>query len=415
MNKDAQNQVDNDKIIEKVTPWHEPVNLGDLLSNIVTVIRQLIVCSKETSCAAALWIVMTWFIDETRVAPLAVITAPEKRCGKSQFLTLIGKLVRNPMIASNITAPALFRTIDALKPTLLIDEADTFMRDNEELRGVLNCGHTRDSAYVIRLVGRDFTPKQFCVWGAKAVAGIGKLADTLIDRSIVLELRRKQAHEKTGRMRDFDQDFIELKSKLARIAQDYAAHIQNAKPDMLEELNDREQDNWEPLFAVADLAGGDWPLLARQASLQLSNSISKELSLGVELLCDIRQIFINRDRIKSEDLVTALCNDKEKPWATYDKGNNITPRQIAQFLKGFHISSDTVRFGETTAKGYKREWFRDAFDRYIPKTDVTKSQCMQYNGLAEDSMLPIMEEKVTVESNNDNECDVVTDFFKDVD
>jgi putative DNA primase/helicase len=139
---------------------------------------------------------MTWFIDVIQVAPLAVITAPEKRCGKSLLLSLFGQLVARPITASNISPAALFRSIDAWNPTLLIDEADAFMKDNEELRGLLNSGHTRDSAYVIRIVGEKFTPTKFNTWGAKALAGIGHVADTLMDRAVILELRRKLPHEK---------------------------------------------------------------------------------------------------------------------------------------------------------------------------------------------------------------------------
>ncbi|MBK8318826.1 MAG: hypothetical protein IPL05_09715 [Betaproteobacteria bacterium] len=164
---------------------------------------------------------MTWFMDVVQVAPLAVITAPEKRCGKSQLLFLLGRLVHRPMAASNITSAALFRAVDAWKPTLLVDEADAFMKDNEELRGLLNCGHTRDSAYIIRVVGDDHTPKRFNVWGAKALAGIGHLADTIIDRSIVLELRRKLPHEEVLRLRHAEPGlFDDLSAKLARFAID---------------------------------------------------------------------------------------------------------------------------------------------------------------------------------------------------
>lgn len=144
---------------------------------------------------------MTWFIDVVQVAPLAVITAPEKRCGKSQLLFILGRLVYRPLAASNITAAALFRSIDLWGPTLLIDEADAFIKDNEELRGLLNCGHTRDSAYIIRVVGDNFTPTRFNVWGAKALAGIGHLSETLMDRSVTLELRRKTPYEKVDRLR----------------------------------------------------------------------------------------------------------------------------------------------------------------------------------------------------------------------
>ncbi len=174
-------------------PWHEPIQPATLPTEISHTIKRFVICSPETAHAATLWIAMTWFIEVITIAPLVIITAPEKRCGKSQLLFLLARLVNRPLSASNITPAALFRSIDAWKPTLLIDEADAFMRENEELRGIINCGHTRDSAKIIRVVGDDFTPTEFHVWGAKALAGIGHLSDTLKDRAVALELRRKLA------------------------------------------------------------------------------------------------------------------------------------------------------------------------------------------------------------------------------
>lgn len=269
----AEDKQENDMPFLEVEPWHEPINLEALLTEITQTIRRFIVCPPETAHAATLWIAMTWVIDVIPIAPLAVITAPEKRCGKSQLLFLLGRLVNRPLSASNITPAALFRSIDAWHPTLLIDEADAFMRENEELRGLLNCGHTRDSAYTIRVVGENHTPKKFDVWGAKALAGIGHLADTLMDRAIVLQLRRKLPGEQVERLRHAETElFNTLASKLARFAQDYASDIQKATPELPEALNDRAQDNWETLLAIADIAGGNWPRMARLAALKLSGN-----------------------------------------------------------------------------------------------------------------------------------------------
>lgn len=152
---------------EEVEPWQYPVDGAELLTTIAATVHRFIICGKETAFAVALWVAMTWFMDVVQVAPLAVITAPEKRCGKSLLLFLIGRLVPRPLMSSSITPSALFRSIDAWQPTLLIDEVDACLKDNEELRGLINCGHTRDSAFIIRCVGDDHTPKRFGVWGGK--------------------------------------------------------------------------------------------------------------------------------------------------------------------------------------------------------------------------------------------------------
>lgn len=361
-------QRENKLPFQEIEPWHEPIHPSELLTEISNTIQRFIICPPETAHAATLWIGMTWFIDVIQIAPLAVITAPEKRCGKSQLLFLLERLVKRPIAASNITPAALFRCIDAWQPTLLIDEVDSFMRECEELRGIINCGHIRDSAKIIRVVGDDYIPTTFTVWGAKALAGIGHLPDTIMDRSIILELRRKLPHEKTERLRHAEPHlFKTLTAKLARLAQDYSNKIQQAKPALPETLNDRAQDNWEPLLVIADLAGDAWSKLGRNIAIKISGGNEPAQSIGVELLADIQEIFETKylDRITSSELIHLLCADDEKPWATYNRGTEIKPRQVATRLREFGIISNTIRIGVLTAKGYLKSHFIDAFARYL--------------------------------------------------
>ena len=401
-----------------VEPWQHPIKPAALLTEISATVRRFIICQQETADAVALWATMTWFMDVVQVAPLVIITAPEKRCGKSLLLFILGKLAYRPLTASSISPAAMFRAVDAWKPTLLIDEADSFMRDNEELRGIVNAGHTRDSAYVVRTVGEDFTPTRFSVWGAKALAGIGHLADTLMDRAIVLELRRKLPHENVSRLRHAGTGlFDELAEKLARFADDYSESIRKARPNLPASLNDRAQDNWEPLLAIADVAGGAWPDLGRRAALKLSGSDSPTMSTGTELLADIREIFeLNRvDRISTADLIAALCADDERPWATFNRGKSISPRQVSKRLAGFDICSNTIRIGLNTAKGFLREQFDEAFSRYLavsPVPSVTPAQANTGAGphvTDSETVTATENEKVTPRSSTGAGCDSVTD------
>lgn len=353
-----------------IAPHPRPIEPAQLLDAVVAVIHRFIVAEPETMAAAALWIASTWFIDVAQVAPLAVITAPEKRCGKSQLLTLIGKLSRRPMTASSISPAALFRSIDAWQPTLLIDETDALLKDNEELRGLLNAGHTRDSAYVIRVVGDDFTPTKFSVWGCKALSGIGHIADTLMDRAIILELRRKLPHETVDRLRYAEAGLFDgLAAKLARFMVDYPEQIRDARPSLPDALNDRAQDNWEPLLAIADVAGGHWPDTARAAALHIAakGEEGATASAGIELLGDIREVFeqIRRERLTTADLIHELCSDDEKPWATYNRGKPLTPRQLGKKLSGYGVQSKNLKMGyDTVKKGFDLSQFTEAFERY---------------------------------------------------
>lgn len=405
-------------VFDDQEPWPDPVEPSQLLDDIAAVVLRFIVCSKETAYAVALWVTMTWFIDVIMVSALAVITAPEKRCGKSLLLSLIKRLVRRALTTSNISSASIFRTIEACQPTLLIDEADSFMKDNEEIRGVINSGHTRDSAYVIRTVGDDHEPRRFSTWSAKATAGIGKLPDTIMDRAIVMELRRKLPHEKVDRLRYAEAGlFEELAAKLCRLAEDYMEEIRLARPHLPAELNDRAQDNWEPLLAIADAAGGHWPERARRAALKLSGDLDSTMTIGEELLSDIQEIFEAKklDRISTAGLILALCEDPEKRWATYNRGNQVTPKQIAKRLGEYGIKSSTHRIqGLSNAKGYKLEQFAETFSRYLtsPSPGVTQLQPTPAEDLGvTDRCFAISpdHQKVTGKPLPGKGCNVVTD------
>jgi putative DNA primase/helicase len=173
-----------------------------------------------------------------------------------------------------------------------------------------------------------------------------------------------------------------LAAKLARFAEDHREDILRARPELPSELNDRAQDNWEPLLAIADTVGGHWPKLARQAALKLAKVNGETMSIGVELLADIQEIFETKrlTRISTTDLIAALCEDDEKAWATYNRGNQIKPRQVAKRLSEYGVTSNqTVRINSSqTAKGYSLDQFQESFNRYLvpapPPVSVTKSQ-----------------------------------------
>ena len=356
-------------VFPEVIPWGERVDGAHLLSEIRQTVRDFIVCEDETAVAVALWVAFSWFVDAVKVAPIAIITAPEKRCGKSQLLDLMGKLSRRPLPVSNITAAALFRVIEQATPTLLIDEADSFLERSEDLRGIINSGHTRTSAQLIRTVGDDHEPKVFSTWGAKVLCGIGKMPETIMDRGVILELRRKLPTESIQRLRHANPEkFATLCAKLARWSDDNSERVREDRPEIPEALNDREQDSWEPLLSVADLAGGGWPELARAAALHLSNrNAENTVSMGAELLADIREVFQIRgeDRLSTKSILADLTKDEDKPWSTCSRGLPMKPHQLARRLKEYAIVPGTIRTFEGTPKGYRLEQFADAFSRYL--------------------------------------------------
>jgi Protein of unknown function (DUF3631) len=243
------------------------------------------------------------------------------------------------------------------------------LNENEEARGIINSGHTRDAAFVVRVEGDEREPMMFSTWGFKAISGIGKRAATIEDRSIKISLKRKAKGEKVERLRHADPAiFNEAASKLARFAQDNMTAFSRARPTLPEALNDRAQDNWEHLLAIADIAGGHWPEIAKRAALGLNGAEDDEPSQAIMLLADIRTVFAIKGvkDIASADLVTALVAMRDRPWEECNHGKALTQNLLARKLKSFEIQPGNVGPKKDRAKGYKAEWFTDAFNRYLP-------------------------------------------------
>lgn len=381
------------EIVTEVEPAKNSVDGDAVLTKIKTILQKHLILPGGVAEPIAAWIVLTYCYDAFRILPMLGIVSPVKRCGKTTLLEVLQGLTNKGLTASNISPAAVFRTIEKYSPTLLVDEADTFLKDNDELRGVLNSGHTRAGAFVVRVEGDGHEPVKFSTWGPKAVAMIGTLPDTLQDRSVVVSLRRKAPDEMVSRIAiDFENACNELRRACKRWADDHTERLKTIKPDIPATNNDRATDNWTPLLAIAEVAGGDWPELMRKSMLGTFNG--KDDSIGPKLLQDIQDIFQSHlgERIFSDDLVEALKDKKESPWVDWNRGKGLTQNGLARLLKPFTIHSKTMRIGDTQRKGYSAECFKDAFKRYIPLrpsvSSVPAYQCNNINGLDEKQSVP---------------------------
>ncbi len=352
-----------------VEPWPEPVDGAALLAELVATIRRYVVLDEPAAVACALWVLHAWTLDAASISPFLALVSPTKRCGKTTLLTLLWALAPRPISASNISAAALFRAVEMWQPTLLVDEAETFLHEREELRGILNGGHTRATARVIRCEGDDLTPRVFSTWTPKVVAAIGTLPDTITDRSIVVHMRRKTPAERVERLRiDRPEALTELARRCARWAADAVEALRAVEPTEPEGLHDRAADNWRPLLAVAAVAGGPWSERARAAAIALSGGAPDTEDAAVQLLADLRELFEARDTeaLTSESILAELTKREDRPWSEWSRGKPLTGRGLAKLLKRFGVAVKAVRFPNgTVAKGYARAWFSDAFERYL--------------------------------------------------
>lgn len=351
--------------LPEIEPHPEPVDGAELLSELAAAVRRHIAMNAGMADTTALWTVMAHCFGQLDIAPRLNITSPEKQCGKSTTLDVVGCLVPRALPCSNIKPAAIFRVIEEARPTLIIDEADTFMREDDELRGVLNSGHSRAGAFVIRCVGDDHEPRQFSTWAAMVIAGIGKLPDTLRDRSVIVELRRKLPDEKVERLdRKARERLHELARKAARWARDHCRGIGDHEPELPAGVENRAADNWRPLLAIADLAGGEWPERARRALATLQGTREDD-SIRVRLLRDIRDVFAaagDPDDLRSQDLANALAAIEDSPWPEFSKGKPLTTTKLARLLKPFGIASRHTERGNV----YRLQRFAEAWNRYLP-------------------------------------------------
>lgn len=352
-------------MFEQVTPWGSPVDGAVLLAELVATIMRFCILPEHAAIVMAAWIVLAWAHDAIEISPILLIISPEKRCGKTTLLRVLGSLVPRPMHSSNITAAGVFRVVDAYHPTLLIDEADTFLLKNDELRGILNCGYTRDTAGTMRMVGEQYQPKVFSTWCPKVLAMIGRAPDTIEDRALVISLRRKKSEEKVDRYRHAClMILLPVRQRVARWAADNLATLKDSDPEVPEALNDRAQDNARFICAIADLIGGPWPERVRVALVEVAGQTEdKPQSEGVQLLRDIIGVFEVRGvhQINSTDLCNELCRLEESPWADCGMGRALTTQGMARMLKPFGISPGRDRI----ERFYRRDSFADAVDRYL--------------------------------------------------
>jgi len=379
-------------------PWPEEVEGAELLDRMVAALERFLVLAEGAPAALALWALFSHCSASFFVSPRLALCSPLRRCGKTNTMALLAELVAAPLPLCNISAAGVFRTIDRYRPTLLIDEAETFLGENEELRGILNSGHTRSSAYVLRLVGEEHEPRRFSTFTPIAFALIGRLPSTLEDRSIVLPMRRRAAHESVERLRlDRLAELAPLRRQAARWAADAAEELAGADPVLPPLESDRAADNWRPLLAIADAAGGHWPSRARQALASLADEGgSEQADAAVQLLADIEAIFADggQERLSSEEIVTRLAAMEDRPWPEWSRRGPISKRQLALLLSRFSIRPKELRFGDLTRRGYRRESFSDAFARYLPERTETSPTSLHEPGFGCDTAVAAVGERI---------------------
>ena len=347
----------------------------NILSRVERELRRYIAVPEAAYVPIALWCLATYFADCFDVFPYIAITSPVEGCGKSRLLELLRIFCERPWMNVAATPAALFRKLMTIR-TLLADELQfPHSRPLSEMESniiaILNVGY-RKGATVPRCVGGDHHVVDFPVYGPKAFASIGSLPRTLRDRSIIVRMQRKT--RKLSLERFF---FSIVESQQRPLLLDIASwthhHMQDVTnsyhviPDLEFLTNERDAEIWQPLFAVCNVIAPGLLKELKNAATILCNSKQADKqddANDLHLLADIRQVWNGALNMPSADLVTQLCQLPEAPWG--EREFSLTVRKLAKCLRPFGVSSQTIRTGPLTIKGYRRSDLEEAWERYLP-------------------------------------------------
>lgn len=360
---------------------------AQLLDDIEAVFRKYTIQQDdEAYWALSLYVLFTHCIDHFDFATRLLLTSAEKRSGKTTTLTILINLVYRPLVTANATTPAIFRSLSDGPRTLCFDEADTIFgtrvkaEQNEDLRGLLNAGF-KAGMPTLRTVGPNHEVMEFSTFAPAILCAIGNLPDTITDRAVNLRLRRRKPTETVSgyRIRRDEPALHDLRERIEAWTASLGDDLDQLEPD--NPLEDRAADLWEPLLAVAEIAGGHWSTRARQAALLFTHQAAEadtEMSKGVELLADIRDVLslVRSHEVQSSYLVQLLTAKEESRWAE----DGLTPRRLSTMLREYGIRPGRMSSGN--GRGYKIAKFEDTFARYLPGvrpegTEVTGSPEIQ--------------------------------------
>jgi hypothetical protein len=347
---------------------------GFLLERIENFLRRFVRFTDEREshevCVLALYVLHTWALDGAHATPYLHIKSPAKRAGKTRLLEVLQSVCRDSIRASSITASAVFQLIEAKRPTLLIDEVDAIFSARGEytdaLRGVLNDGY-KPGGVAIRGT-QEGEPREFSTWCPKVLAGIenATLPDTITDRCLVISLERKLKSEPLERLRarKIEASTQEMRDRLNDWAMLAVDRLAEFEVETLDSISDRAEEIAEPLLAIAEDAGGDWPARARSAVLALADQDSGGDDHGTLLLAKLHELFGPVSILSTKEIVKGLREDETLPFA------EVNAQQVAKLLAPYGIRPHQIKFQQDNMRGYRRRQFERVWEHYLTPAEA---------------------------------------------
>jgi Protein of unknown function (DUF3631) len=334
---------------EEIEPWAHEVNGASLLDTLVETFVMYLVLPAGAADALALWVLFAYAHEAFDVSALVIVSSPTSQCGKTRLLEVLFVLTPKADLSVDPSDASLYRAIEEHHPSLLLDESDGLdFKTRKALRSLFNSRHYRTTAWVRRCVGDGaaMEVRNFSTWCPKVLAGIGRLPDTMTNRAVVIRMERKprSARVEPFRLPRVRAALEPVRSQAARWARDHLDELRDAEPDVPEGLTDRQADNWRPLLAIAEAAGGAWPARARRAATALSSILdTDDVSLKEQLLVDVASFAAAYPEavVPTAELLAHLHQMEERPWNEWGRQRKpMTPHALAAELRGFKVESE---------------------------------------------------------------------------
>jgi hypothetical protein len=246
-----------------------------LLDDLTATLKRFMVLSDGEPEALALWCMQRHSIEAWYYSMRLVVTSKTYGSGKTALWKILSRLCAPAKHSGKATPAAIKQFFDKHKKTphaLFIDESDTFVagKYKKDVENVMNLGYERGITMdnsVLTDKG-NWTGGEFEPFGPAGIAGVGEswTWKALLSRALHIRLTKAKPPEKYIPHKHDKAVLDPLCERAAAWCKDHKAALAAAEMDMPANMEDdpRAQEKWWPLVAVADLAGGRWPKLARQ-------------------------------------------------------------------------------------------------------------------------------------------------------
>lgn len=394
---------------QSIKPWPTVPPLSELLWEQLEKIDKYVVAPTSYKIIAASLVPVTYVFSASPFLPLLVFTSPEAECGKTAFLTVLLWSVYRPISSGFLSSAGMFRWIDELKGTVVLDEMRTLEEDPNARSffnmGFNNSGHPVDTPTIRRSDPKKGVNLKFGVNYCKILGGIGSYLTTdTLSRSFVIPMQRAFPDELT-KITDYaliePEEFGDLQRKYMAWREVYLTQFRalarTTLREMPSDIHGRNRQRCCPSFTIGRIARDGWDSLIEKAARRvlqkalpgvdtrfprrllrdLYNFAERQLRLRMAgrptvIIHNDRQ---NRDFILTDDLLKAMWALKESPWRAWGKTRKmLNAEDLYWLVRDYGIDgSERLKKDHRDLRGLYVDTIFKAFERYRQTRDVDQN------------------------------------------